>query len=84
MGKALLKGKPHIFEELAERAYGRVPQGLEISGLDGGPLEHRDLTPKIDERIRELQDELDEGLTDTGLEQRIKDLQERLANRRRH
>jgi hypothetical protein len=83
MGKALLNGKPGAFRELAERAYGRVPQALEIAGLDGGPVEYRDVTEQqMNDRIRELQGQLDRALPDAELQSRIEDLQQRLASRR--
>jgi len=44
MGKLLLKGNAQAFKELSERAYGRITQGLEIAGPDGGPVEQRKLT----------------------------------------
>src|SRR5262249_39593246 len=79
MGKLLLKGNAQAFKELSERAYGRITQGLEIAGPDGGPVEYRDLTEQqLNDRIRELQDKLDSNLTDVELEERIKQLQERL------
>jgi hypothetical protein len=83
MGKALLKGKPHVFKGLAERAFGRVPQGLEIAGPDGGPVEYRDLSDhQLDERFREVQNQIDSALTETELDARIRDLQERLNAKR--
>jgi len=82
MGKALLKGHPNAFRELANRAYGKITQALEVAGPDGGPLEYRDLSEQqVNDRIRELQDQLDEGLTETELEERIKALQKRLSSR---
>jgi len=83
MGKALLNGHPNAFRELANRAYGKITQALEVAGPDGGPWEYRDLSEQqVDDRIRELQHELDGGLTEIELEERIKALQERLASRR--
>ena len=35
MCKALLKGSPRLFVALAERAYGRLRESLELSGLEG-------------------------------------------------
>jgi Family of unknown function (DUF5681) len=83
MGKALLNGKTGAFRELAERAYGRVPQALEIAGPDGGPVEYQNLTEQqLNDRIGEVQDELDRNLGEAKLEERIKALQERLFNLR--
>jgi hypothetical protein len=33
--KALLKGSPRLFVALAERAYGKLREPVELSGLDG-------------------------------------------------
>lgn len=36
--KQLAKGNGKVFTALADRAYGRLPQPVEHSGADGGPL----------------------------------------------
>jgi hypothetical protein len=39
LGAALLKGNAYVFKELADRAYGKVKERLELTGADGAPLE---------------------------------------------
>ena len=39
LGAALLKGNAYVFKELADRAYGKVKESVEVTGADGAPLE---------------------------------------------
>jgi hypothetical protein len=39
-GKAALSGNAYTFKELAERAFGKVPDKVEMSGPDGGPISY--------------------------------------------
>jgi hypothetical protein len=67
MSRALLRGNAHTFEVLANRAYGKVPNKVELTGRDGGPLEYRQMSDAdLQARIEQLQDEL-------GLVRRTKD-----------
>jgi hypothetical protein len=59
MAKALLRGNAHTFEALANRAYGKVPSKVELTGRDGGPVEYRHMSDAdLQARIEQLQDEL--------------------------
>jgi len=39
LAKAVLQGNAYAFGQLADRAYGKIPQKQEITGKDGGPVE---------------------------------------------
>lgn len=55
MAKAILKGNAYVFKELAERAYGKVAQAVEMSGPNGGPLQFSNLSrEQMNARISEL------------------------------
>ena len=65
MSKALLRGNAHTFEVLANRAYGKVPNKVELTGMDGGPVEYRLMSDAdLQARMEQLQNEL--GLVPIG------------------
>lgn len=39
LAKKLQHGDPAAFKALADRAFGRLPQPVEHSGIDGGPIQ---------------------------------------------
>jgi hypothetical protein len=59
MAKALLRGNAHTFEVLANRAYGKVPSKVELTGRDSGPVEYHHMSDAdLQARIEQLQDAL--------------------------
>lgn len=57
--KALLKGNPYLFKVLADRAYGKVSDKVELTGAGGGPIEYKGMSDTdLDARIRQLEIDL--------------------------
>lgn len=53
------RGNAYVFKELADRAYGKVSDKVELTGKDGGPLEYRGMSnADLDERIKQLEVDL--------------------------
>jgi hypothetical protein len=72
LGQALLKGNAYVFKELAERAYGKVAQGVELSGKDGGPMRFAELSDgELQGRVVEFMKKL--ASTDSVLASQLKE-----------
>jgi len=39
LGRALMKGNAYVFKELCDRAYGKTPNKVEVTGAEGGPID---------------------------------------------